>query len=116
MTSLAFVLGVVLAQAATEVYIPIGRSPGVSGVSSSIGVVTDLAPLRVSGRAFAIDDRTDVYLDRSGAGEPSSVGSPADLVRGARVEVAFCVPRYGRGLGCRATADWIKIDQGGISL
>lgn len=98
-------------QETTEVYIPIGKSPGVSGVSSIVGTVTevdyDAKSLVVttdgSPRSIDMDDETDYYLDRSDSNEPSTKGDVRDCQVGRTVEVKFAED---------GKADWIKIDAG----
>ena len=88
----------VFAQAATERYIPIGRSPGISGIHSVAGVIES-----VDGRAIAIRsgtsvvrvelaDTSDIWIDRSKNKVTNLRGTPADLVVGRTVEAYL--PRW----------------------
>lgn len=96
-------------QETTEVYIPIGESPGVSGVSSIIGTVSEVdyesqslvVTANGTSRSIEMDDDTHYYLDRSDTKEPSSEGDVRDCQVGRMVEVKLA----GDGM-----ADWIKID------
>lgn len=94
---LALQLGVVAtAQLATEVYIPIGKSPGISGEKSVIGTITGIdyeneqnrMTVAVDGapRAVTMTPATRYYLDRSGERRRSVTGSVEDCREGQRVE------------------------------
>ncbi len=108
--ALLCVPGRVSGQQATERYIPIGRSPGVSDTSSWAGeiesVVVASRTLHVIGaagqRSVSLTDRTRIWLDRSGAGRSNQTGSLADCRAGRRVEVHYADPE-------QRSADWIKI-------
>jgi len=97
-----------VAQEATEMYIPIGQSPGVSNKASVVGTVQVLnaaaRTVTVTGpsgpQTFAITGKTRIWLDRSAGKQTNRSGSLADLQQGRRVEVK---PQpAGR-------ADWIKV-------
>jgi hypothetical protein len=102
------------AQQSTEMYVPIGQSPGVSGVSSEVGrvVAYEEATRTLVFRAAAgerraeLTDGTRIWLDRSGTASPSRSGSAADCRSGARVEV-----RYAYDGATRTTrAVWVKVE------
>ena len=98
-------------QEATEMYIPIGQSPGVSGKSTLLGTIESVDPgkrmLTVSGpagtRKFQIADRTLIWIDRSAQKQRNQTGTLADLQRGRKVEIK---PDEGAG---QAVAKWIKV-------
>lgn len=100
-----------VAQEATEMYVPIGQSPGISGKTSVVGNVQALnaaaRTLTVTGpsgtQTFVITDKTRIWLDRSAGKQANRGGSLADLQQGRRVEVKP------QAAGARATADWIKV-------
>ena len=100
------------AQKATEVYIPIGKPPGVSGKSSVVGRITAVRPadrtITVSGPSRTwtgtLDDKTRVYLDRSALRLPSKSGTKADCCEGAQVEM-----KYTGAPGESTTVEWIKV-------
>jgi len=95
-----------LAQAATEVFIPIGRSPGVSGKTSIVGVIESREPgdgLVVAGRQFFVDFDTQIYLDRNKLRETNTIGTTRDLQIGVTVEVK---PQREN----ERVADWIKVE------
>ena len=100
----------VTAQRTTEQFIPVGQSPGISGVRSYIGPIVTVDAQR---RSFTVRDSTGtrtitvapatrIWLDRSAQRLTNEVGAPADLVAGRRVEVKYLD-------GAPGTADWIKI-------
>jgi hypothetical protein len=94
------------AQQATERYVPIGRSPGVSTVMGSVESV-DAGAGRLTlhaatgSRQVEVSDATHIWLDRSALGETNQVASLADCRVGADVEVKLAADGH--------TADWIKI-------
>jgi hypothetical protein len=100
-----------VAQESTEMYVPIGQSPGVSGKTSVIGTVQALnAAARTltiaapSGpQTFAITAKTRIWLDRSAAKQSNQSGSLPDLQQGRRVEVKP------QSAAATAGADWIKV-------
>lgn len=114
----AILLGLLLAapaaaQKATEVFIPIGRSPGVSGIVTVIGTCTEVRPeeravvVRGEGRAWTgtITAQTRIYLDRSGLGLPNMRGTIADLAGDREMEIKYCAGRRVDGGAC----EWIKV-------
>jgi hypothetical protein len=100
------------AQKATEQFIPVGQSPGVSGKVSWIGeiVATDLRARTLTigetqgAHTVKITDKTRIYLDRSKLKQTSVTGTMADLQKGRRVEVKY------EGPGPTPTADWVKVE------
>lgn len=108
----ALVLGGTLpahTQEATEMFIPIGQSPGLSGKVTVIGTIEAVnAGTRTvtlagpSGPSSAeITNRTDVWLDRSTLRLPNQKGSFADCRKGRLAEV-----KYENGT---RRARWIKV-------
>ena len=102
--------GTAAAQRSTEQYIPIGQSPGISGVRSYIGAITAVDPER---RTFTVQDTTGprtikvvegtrIWRDRSAERLSSEAGDLTDLRVGRRVEVKYRDD-------ARDTADWIKV-------
>src|SRR5437667_10183056 len=82
-------------QEATEMYIPIGQSPGVSGKSTLLGTIESVDPgkrmLTVSGpagtRKFQIADRTLTWIDRSARRQRNQTGTLPDLQPGRTVDI-----------------------------
>jgi hypothetical protein len=105
----------VVAQEATEMYIPIGQSPGVSGKTTVVGTVQAMdaaaRTLTVAGpsgaRTFAITAKTRIWQDRSESKQSNKAGSLADLQQGRRVEVKP------QSAAAKASADWIKVQAPG---
>lgn len=104
------------AQQATELYIPIGASPGVSQTSSIIGQIVATEPGQqvltlkdASGTtSVTVPDQAPVWLDRSKANGRNAVGSRSDLKEGATVEV-----KYREAVrGASVVAEWIKVQAG----
>ena len=117
LTMLAVALALVTdaGQWATEQYIPIGKSPGISGEYSRIGTIdaidvdarqvtiaTETGPVVVE-----LTENTIVWVDRSKLGEANAAGSVDDLAEGLEVEV-LSEERERRGEG---PAAWIKVRQ-----
>lgn len=100
-----------IAQEATEQFIPIGESPGVSGEESYLGecVAYDAEDrlLQMHGstgtRSIRITENTRIWLDRSRIEESNLVGDPGDLVPGRRIEVRYADPDN------QEVADWVKV-------
>lgn len=99
------------AQEETERFIPIGMSPGVSGVSSMIGTIRaadaeDRTITVESGgetMTVRISEDTDVWIDRSALEQINLVGSPDDLDVGRTVEVKYVDEDEAD------VADWVKV-------
>ena len=102
---------VAAAQEATEVFIPIGKSPGVSKQQTVTGTV-DTADekgraLRITTPAAAITvavtDKTRIFRDKSALKQPNEAGVFADLQKGRTVEVKLEPGESQR------KAEWIKV-------
>ncbi len=97
-----------LAQQATEIFIPIGESPGVSDGESILGTIQrvdyESRSMDVRGRdgtlTVQMDDRTRYYIDLTRAGQRNRYGSLADCDLGHYVEIR---------LRDDGKVDWIKI-------
>ena len=102
-------------QKATEVFIPIGQSPGLSNTISVIGTIETIDPrghtIAITGSSGSwsamITNRTKIWLDKSKLRLPNQKGTFADLQKGLLVEVKYEDPE-GRGKA-KAAADWIKV-------
>jgi hypothetical protein len=112
---LALALGATAAQAqrATERYIPIGRSPGLSGKRTVMGTIAavnakerTLTCAYASGTAtMKVTDRTRIWLDRSKDKLPNLTGTLADCIVGRPMEARFLNDERKPG----AEVDWIKV-------
>ncbi len=102
------------AQMMTEQYIPIGKSPGISGKYSYIGQIEAVdvnnRTVTVRGpegaRTIKVTDKTWIWLDRSQQRRPNSYGKMSDLQPGRRVEVKYV------DYETKDTAHWIKVAPG----
>jgi hypothetical protein len=100
------------AQQATERYIPLGQSPGLSGKHTYIGPISAADPengtLTVFGpagsRAVRITERTRIWLDRTKLELPSLEGHFEDFRRGRMVEVEY--EDHER----KESAAWVKVE------
>jgi len=98
-------------QQSTEVYIPIGNSPGVSASESIIGVIRSVdygahsmdIDIGDSVRTVRVGDETRYYLDRSRQQRSSSTGKFQDCEKGQRIEAK---------LSDNDNVEWIKIEAG----
>jgi len=108
-------LGAVLSvhgQKATERFIPLGQSPGLSQQATTIGEVADADPRAQTltvvdqGRRLTvkITAQTQIWLDRSKLKQTNLTGSFSDLKNGRRVEVKYLDPET------RQTAEWVKVE------
>jgi len=103
-------------QEATEIYIPIGQSPGMSNKLSLIGTLESVDPgkkmVTVSGpsgtQTIAINDRTLIWLDRSLQKQQNQKGAISDLQQGRKVEIKL---RKGEP---KEVAEWIKVQIVGV--
>jgi hypothetical protein len=101
-------------QQATEMFIPIGQSPGLSNKGSVIGTLKSVDPgkrmVTISNSSGAqtvgITDRTMIWLDRSEQKQPNQDGGINDLQKGRKIEIKV---RKGEA---KAVAEWIKVQVG----
>ena len=99
-------------QQSTEMFIPIGQSPGLSGTATVIGELESIdaekRTLTVIGpdgaRAVVTTERTRIWVDRTRVGLPNHVGTLSDLQPGRRVEIKF------QKAGEERVAEWIKVE------
>jgi hypothetical protein len=102
-------------QKATEMFIPIGQSPGLSNTISIIGTIEAIDPrsqtITITGPSGSwsgmITGRTKIWLDKSKLRLTNEKGTFADLRRGQLVEVKYEDPE-GRGKA-KGPVDWIKV-------
>jgi hypothetical protein len=108
-------IGSATAQKATEIYIPVGKSPGLTGEYITLGTVTDvnsatrqLLLIDSSGqtRSVQITDSTRIYIDRSPAKKTNLYGSFTDCQVGLPAEVKFYAAKVS---AYPEAAEWIKI-------
>lgn len=100
-------------QKMTEIFIPIGQSPGLSGTYSIIGKIDEINAqdqtiviVDSSGRYSAkITSRTRIWLDRSTLGLTNQEGEFRDLRKGLTVEIKYEDPERKDG----GDAEWIKV-------
>jgi len=99
------------AQKETEVFIPIGKSPGVSGKYSMICTVQTIqvndsimTMKQESGTmTLKITEQTKVYLDKSKLKLQNKKGTVADIKPGMTMEVKYVDNQPGNSV------DWIKV-------
>jgi hypothetical protein len=99
------------AQKATEIYIPLGKSPGVSGKFSLIGKVESVnakdstISIRQQGgvKTGRITANTIIYLDKSNLKRPNTKGSLTDIKQGVLVELKY-QDNHSGGL-----IEWLKV-------
>ena len=100
-------------QRATEIFIPLGQSPGLSG---KVTVMGKIEAIQTKDRTIAIagpsgsltakvTDRTKIWLDRSKLRLTNQTGTFADLKKDFVVEVMY----EGAERSGKAPADWIKV-------
>ena len=102
---------VTYAQKATEQYIPVGKSPGISGKYSYIGEIEQVdqqnRTITVAGpegrRTIKVTDATKIWLDRTQQRISNKRGSMADCQPGRRVEVNYV------DYETKDQAEWIKV-------
>ena len=102
------------AQKQTEIYIPIGQSPGVSHTQTYIGPITAMdssaGKLTVGSGGGAhvvtVTDKTRIWLDRSKQKLSNQAGKMSDLQVGRTVEVKYAKSTE------PVEAEWIKVEIG----
>ena len=116
-TGIALTMGLLLvaalshAQKATEQFIPVGQSPGVSGVLSYQGELREVDRQNRTvtvgegdgAHTTKVTDDTDIWLDRSESGKTSLTGGMEDLEPGRRVEIKYV------DVQTKDVAEWIKV-------
>lgn len=111
MSSLSFTY----AQKMTEKFIPIGKSPGLSGKFTLIGKVEAVDPQkrtlvcadRAGSHVVNVTEQTNIWLDRSQLNQTNQTGSLTDCQKGRVVEVKFLDKERKEG-----PAEWIKVGVG----
>jgi hypothetical protein len=101
-------------QRMTEMYIPIGQSPGVSGKTSLIGEIaavdqgkkTLTVTAAAGSESVVLTDRTWIWLDRSQVQLPNTKGTLSHLRSGRKVEVRF------HDADQKRVAEWVKVQVG----
>jgi len=99
------------AQKTTEMFIPIGKSPGLSGEHTKMGTIEEVSAqaqsITMSDAAgsytIQVAEGTSIWLDKSKMKSTNQVGSFSDLVAGRLVEVKFKGNDPGSG------TEWIKV-------
>ena len=100
------------AEKATELYIPIGQSPGLSdkyvaaGRIEQVNYQKNTLTMSSDSRTYTVtvSERTKYYLDRSKTGRTNLYGSFSDCKQGMMVEVRFEKDERNR------PAEWIKLE------
>ncbi|MEW6510669.1 MAG: hypothetical protein AB1428_06875 [Bacteroidota bacterium] len=116
-STLLFIAGSVSAQKMTEMYIPIGHSPGLSGKFTTLGKVTSVnVPAKMVTCTYGADSieikvtpRTIIWLDKSGIKQPNQIGTFADCSIGRTIEVKYVNNARSDG----GEAEWIKVQISG---
>jgi len=99
-------------QKATEIFIPVGQSPGMSNKISIVGTIETIdagaQTIVVAGPSGSwsttITDRTKIWLDKSKLRLSNQKGTFTDLRKGLLAEVKYEEAGVSKG-----PADWIKV-------
>ncbi len=99
------------AQKATEIFIPIGKSPGLSGEYTKMGTIEEVSAqeqtITMSDAAesytIQVAEGTSIWLDKSKMKLTNQVGSFSDLVAGRMIEVKF------KDNDPEGGVEWIKV-------
>ena len=100
-------------QKATEIYIPVGQSPGLSGKHTLMGRIQSLNPadrsMTVTDAAGAattvrLNPQAQLWLDRSKLKQPNRKADYADYRQGMAVEVKYVKNERNAGV-----VEWIKV-------
>jgi len=100
-----------LAEKSAELYLPIGRSPGLSDKLNLIGTIAAVnsqdQTLTVTGASgtdiVTITEYTLIFLDKSKLRQPNQYGTFSDFKTGLLIEVRFEADKRHR------PAEWIKL-------
>jgi hypothetical protein len=100
-----------IAEKTTELFIPIGKSPGLSDKYNLIGNIAEVnaldQTLTVTGASgtytVLTSEYTLIFLDKSKLRQPNRYGSFSDFKKGMLVEVRFEADKKHR------PAEWIKL-------
>ena len=101
-----------LAEKSTELYLPIGKSPGLSGIFTLIGTIAEINPqdqtltvMTGASGAFTVatTEYTIIFLDKSKLRQPNRYGTYSDFKIGMLIEVRFEADKRHR------PAEWIKL-------
>lgn len=94
-------------QRATEQFIPIGQSPGLSNKYTYIGMIEAVDPqqrtVTAAGHTVRITEQTRIWLDRSLLKLSNQVGSFGDLQKGRKVEIKYADSAQPQ------VAQWVKV-------
>jgi hypothetical protein len=101
-------------QRLSEMYVPIGESPGLSGKLTVIGTITAVdAKTRTITCVYGsetttakVTGRTRIWLDRSKAKLPSQNGTLADCLVGRRMEMRYVADLRKPG----GEVEWLKVE------
>ncbi len=100
-------------QRATEMYVPVGQSPGVSGKYTVVGKIETInaqkRTVTIAGSSgthtATITGRTQIWLDKNKLKLTNQKGTFSDLQVGRTVEIKYEDPKQmGRG-----ASEWIKV-------
>lgn len=102
------------AQKSTEIFIPIGKSVGLSGKHTTIGNIEMVnqqnQTIKVSddsgSHTIQITEQTQIWLDKSKIKKSNQYGTPADCQEGRLVEVKY------QNNDKSKPAEWIKVEVG----
>ena len=108
---LVFGISETYAQKATEIFIPVGQSPGVSGIYSMVAKIVDVKSedrtINMSNSSgnytVKIMKQTQIWLDRSKLNMKNKVGSFSDLKSNLTIEVRY------KDKERKGKVDWVKI-------
>jgi hypothetical protein len=112
--AIVFDVSCVYGQKSTEMYIPVGQSPGLSNRYASNGTMekydTQARALTCKDSAgvlytFTMDQKTKIWLDKSKLMQSNVKGSYSDCKQGMLMEVKYKNNERKPG----AVAEWIKI-------
>jgi hypothetical protein len=101
-----------VAEKSAELYLPIGKSPGLSGKFTLIGTIAEINPqdqtltvMTAASGTYTVTttEYTLIFLDKSKLRQPNRYGTYSDFKTGMLVEVRFEADKRHR------PAEWIKL-------
>ena len=106
----ALLCGISLAHGhkATEIFIPLGQSPGLSSKYTYVGKIDGInkqqRTIKAGGLTIKITDTTKIWLDHSKLKRTNQAGRLADLKQGQRIEIKYRDPDR------KQVAAWVKVE------
>lgn len=95
-------------QQATEIFIPLEQSPGLSSKYTYVGKIDSIdkkrRTIKTGGHTIKVTGNTKVWLNHTKLKRTNQVGRFADLKQGQRIEIKYLDPDR------KQVAAWVKVE------